>query len=66
MTQTDIRYNVETPVPGQHLGIIYFTTPDLDQAVMVATRLQSHVPGKLVIRLNTGGHVEGWGPACQC
>ena len=55
-------FNVETPVPGQHIGRIYLTTPDVDQAVIVATRLQQHVPEQLVIRKNSGGYVYGWEP----
>ena len=55
-------YNVETPVPGQTIGNVYLNTQDLDYAIQIATRLRLHVPEEIVIRLNSGGYVEGWEP----
>ena len=55
-------YNVETPVPGQTIGNVYLNTQYLNHAIEIATRLRLHVPEEIVIRLNSGGYVEGWEP----
>ena len=62
LVDPNIYYNIETPVPGQTIGNVYLNTQDLDQAIEIATRLRQHVPEEIVIRLNSGGYVEGWEP----
>ena len=58
----EVYYNVEIPVEGERIGKVLLTTENQQYARDIAMRLKRYIPEEVVIRIHTGGYLQGWAP----